>query len=428
MLLGPIGVSLAVALVPLILQRILLPGLDAEALAFLDTPAKAAGVSVGAMGIAPLLSAFVLVEVVALIVPPWRALRVGGFAGRAKLDRAVLLLGASLALVQAFLISLNLEAFAHEPGLGFKAITTLTLLTATMLLARLAGIVDQHGLGGGYPVLLAGASASVLFGQGRDVLFGDGLAGFVPWALVVTSASALVLLVGPRAERRAADAEPTLPIPGAGVIPLQVAATLAMMPWWLGGLFDVSIPDTFTPGETSYELTYYALLLGSAAGLTWLFNRPAAVRERLVSAGRGEMTAALEARRMLVAQLSRSVVVVGAISLIRSVAGDRGAIVELVGVVVLAAVAGDLWEEHRARRQHPNLVPVWMDPRPYAAAIALDSLRRAGITAYARSLRFRTLLQFFGPQAPIVIWAPIEVSAEAGRLCQTGVSAGPGSG
>jgi preprotein translocase subunit SecY len=116
-----------------------------------------------ALGLKPLLLAYVVVEFAALLVPVWRPLRVGGPAGRTKLHQAALMVGMVLALFQAIFFTLWLERMGliTNYGAGFRIVTTLTLLGATAILIALAWIVDREGLGSGFSVLLLADSSLI---------------------------------------------------------------------------------------------------------------------------------------------------------------------------------------------------------------------------------------------------------------------------
>src|SRR5262245_46989704 len=89
----------------LALEHVPLPGVDVTAFRLELAGgwlAPSPNLSVLALGIAPLLSAFLVVELAALLVPRWSRLRHGGFEGRAKLARATLLVALVLACAQAY--------------------------------------------------------------------------------------------------------------------------------------------------------------------------------------------------------------------------------------------------------------------------------------------------------------------------------------
>src|SRR5437868_3505449 len=82
-------------------QRLILPGLEGWKLEGFKA-ADLANLSVVALGLSPAISGFVLVELAALLVPPWRPLRTGGPDGRAALRRAALVTSLVLAAIQGW--------------------------------------------------------------------------------------------------------------------------------------------------------------------------------------------------------------------------------------------------------------------------------------------------------------------------------------
>ena len=55
--------------------------------------------------------------------------------------------------------------------------------------------------------------------------------------------------------------------------------------------------------------------------------------------------------------------------------------------------------------------------RVYAAEPALQALAAAGIPAFPRALRYRSLFHFFAPWAPVELLVPAERALEAEAIC-----------
>src|SRR6185436_1350762 len=87
----------------LMLRQIQLPLLDLRSLGG-EVPTL---VSVGALGLEPILIAWIAVEIAAVLVPQWRSLRV---TNRATLDRASVALAVVVAAVEAVGTARSLEA------------------------------------------------------------------------------------------------------------------------------------------------------------------------------------------------------------------------------------------------------------------------------------------------------------------------------
>jgi preprotein translocase subunit SecY len=110
----------------------------------------------------PLFVGFILVELFALATSPGRRLRAAGPAGRAKLNRAALIVGLALSAVQAFGIASVLANMttpggmpaASLPGPVFRILLTATLTAVTAALFFLASFLSEYGIGNGFSLLI----------------------------------------------------------------------------------------------------------------------------------------------------------------------------------------------------------------------------------------------------------------------------------
>ncbi len=170
-----LAVTVALPLVIELLARVMLPGIDSAALGGLsglgltDLPPT---LGVLALGIVPILSAFVLVELATLVVPAWRPLRTGGIEGRARLQRGVVIVTLLLAMVQAYSLVLYLDQLSWQmpelvphPGAGFRLVVGLTLIAGMTVTWLAAVLIDRYGLGNGFSVLIASALAVEILDQ-----------------------------------------------------------------------------------------------------------------------------------------------------------------------------------------------------------------------------------------------------------------------
>ena len=91
-----------------------------------------------ALGLAPIISGFVLVELAALAVPAWDALRHAGPAARAKLAVAAHAVAAALAVVQAYAVArYATDVGALRDAAAPRAAAIATLAVEPFLLAAL---------------------------------------------------------------------------------------------------------------------------------------------------------------------------------------------------------------------------------------------------------------------------------------------------
>lgn len=408
----------APAAVVLASARLTLPTLDGEAMDMMLGYGADSGYSVLALGLAPILVAFVLVELAACAVPAWRRLRTGGPAGRARLAPAVASLTMALALLQGSLVAIFLRDMgALRTDLPLVATATaLTLAGGVFALIVLARVIDRWGLGNGYSVLTLVA----LFDQARIVdaqLDADptGAGTLLLGAAVIAGIIIATLWIGRR--RPARDGVAALPGPIAGAVPLFMAFWLVNL--YLQLAFVVSAPPPQWLGELwPSDAVTLALHLGFTLLFCVLFGlwfgHPASWRDHATRLS-GADIAAEHARRAMwrainLAALYLSVVLVAYFAL-RSHAPTL--YFELPALLIGAAVAADLTAEWRARIEHRDLVEVWPLHRPTLAPYVSDALAARGIECHLRGLRHRSMLHVFGAYVPVMVMVPAARADEA---------------
>lgn len=156
-----LAVTFAVLALYRVGSNVPLPGIDA-ALLYAQAPMRGSGayiglVSIMTLGMTPLLSALILVEMTKTFWP--------GFCAWAAVPRKAhrieiaAVAGALLiAALQAGGLALALEqvvGLVPEPGFGFRAGVVVSLMAAMAVLIWLAAVISQHGIGHGFWILLA---------------------------------------------------------------------------------------------------------------------------------------------------------------------------------------------------------------------------------------------------------------------------------
>jgi hypothetical protein len=398
-------VTLAAPLVVWALGFVPLPGLQLPR----GYPASAA-TSIVALGLAPFLSATLLVELVARLVPGWNRLRHEGREGRAALRRAAVMLTLLLALVQSFFLMRYLvsvtDSYARyaprfEGGVGTQWVATATLLGGVFAVLALAGLVDRFGLGSGVSVLLAGALLTEL-----ATLAWTGAAHIADGAVQARDLTTLALELGAlvaasawllrRYRRAAPEADGTPPVrdPASGLVPPLYVGQVALM----GGLKAAELGwVTLAPGPLRSGAILAVAGVAAVLGCTWLFQDRRAGRRALgVAAARAAVfVVALVALELYFAD------------------GKLSAKLHPLDFVILTAVALDLIGEWRARRVEPALVPIYVAPSVPVADRVLDALAAADVPVFARGIHHRALLQFFGPYVAITLLVPAARRDEA---------------
>ncbi|MEY4982921.1 MAG: hypothetical protein RIR62_1187 [Pseudomonadota bacterium] len=130
-----------------------------------------------ALGIMPYISASIIVQLLAAMVPSMEQLKKEGEQGRKKLNQYTRYGTVALAIFQAWGIAVSLEAggLAHDPGLFFKAACVITLVGGTMFLMWLGEQITARGIGNGISLIIfvgivaeIPAAMAQFFEQGRS--------------------------------------------------------------------------------------------------------------------------------------------------------------------------------------------------------------------------------------------------------------------
>ena len=121
--------------------------------------------SVFALGIMPYISSSIIMQLMGIAVPSIEALKKEGEAGRRKITQYTRYGTVALALFQGLGIAIALESqpgLALDPGMMFRFVTVMTLLTGTMFLMWLGEQITERGLGNGISIIIfAGIAAGL---------------------------------------------------------------------------------------------------------------------------------------------------------------------------------------------------------------------------------------------------------------------------
>ncbi len=121
--------------------------------------------TVFALGIMPYISASIIMQLASIVSPQLEALKKEGESGRRKITQYTRYFTVALALFQAFGIAVALESQAGlviDPGMAFRFVTVVTLLTGTMFLMWLGEQITERGLGNGISIIIfAGIAAGL---------------------------------------------------------------------------------------------------------------------------------------------------------------------------------------------------------------------------------------------------------------------------
>ena len=248
--------------------------------------------AVFALGITPYISASIIMQLVSIVSPQMEALKKEGESGRRKITQYTRYFTVVLALFQAFGIAVALEAqqgLVLDPGMGFRLVTVVTLLTGTMFLMWLGEQITERGLGNGISIIIFAGIAAGLPGalSGLFTLVSNGsigsfsaiiiviLVALVTYAVVFVERGQRKILVN-YAKRQVGNkiyggqtSHLPLKLNMSGVIPPIFASSIIMFPativdWFTRGK-DVSNPfigflkdlaASMAPGEPIHALLY----------------------------------------------------------------------------------------------------------------------------------------------------------------------------
>ncbi len=328
------------------------PGINPEALAelFRGTQSSIVGLfnmfsggalqrfSVFALGVMPYISASIIMQLMTAVVPQLEQLKKEGEAGRRKIIRYTRYGTLFLAAFQALGIAIALEAQSAggmpvvvNPGIGFKLVTVISLVTGTMFLMWLGEQMTERGIGNGISIIIfagivAGLPAAIahtleLVGRGTFqplfalLLFVIALAvtGFVVY--MERAQRRITVNYAKRQQGRMMLAGQTSHLPlkinMAGVIPPIFASSIILLPAtvvsWFGQVQDAgwfarmlsNIATKLQPGEPIYVVLYAAAIIFFCFFYTALMLNPKETAENLKKSGAfipgirpGEQTAA----------------------------------------------------------------------------------------------------------------------------------------
>jgi preprotein translocase subunit SecY len=272
--------------------------------------------SIFALGIMPYISASIIMQLCTVIVPSLEALKKEGQTGQRKITQYTRYATLGLALFQAFAISAALEAQAGlvlEPGVMFRVVSAITLVTGTMFLMWLGEQITERGLGNGISLIIfAGIAAGLPRAIGQTLE--QGRTGAYSWLLIIGIAALVVLVtafvvfmerglrkilvnyakrqVGNKVYQGQSSHLP-LKINMAGVIPPIFASSIILFPatlaqWAGSGEGTIWIRDlaaTLAPGQPVHEILYAAAIIFFCFFYTALQYNPKETADNLKKSG-----------------------------------------------------------------------------------------------------------------------------------------------
>ena len=283
------------------------PGISAEALAefwqtqrnsilgFVDlfSGRNMSQMTIFALGIMPYISASIILQLLTVVWPYLERLSKEGEMGRKKITQYTRYGTIGICLIQAFGITIWLEALKSpggapivpSPGLGFKFLTILTLTTGTVFIMWLGEQISERGIGNGISLLIF-AGIVVDIPRGINSLVGALRSGdldplrLIALLAIMLAVVAFIIFVE-RGQRRipvsyakrvigrkvygGQSTHLPLRVNTGGVIPIIFAASIITIPTTIASFAKVpvlqQIAQQFMPGMPLYNLFYLASII-----------------------------------------------------------------------------------------------------------------------------------------------------------------------
>lgn len=252
--------------------------------------------SLFALGIMPYISASIIMQLMTVVIPSMEQMKKEGEAGRRKISQFTRYGTVVLATFQAIGISLALQnqtagglSVVLAPGIGFIAVTTITLVTGTVFLMWLGEQVTERGIGNGISMIIfAGIVSGLPKAVGGTLELartGEMNGAFIILLFLLSvGVTALVVFVE-RGQRRILINYPKrqqgrklyaaqssflpLKINMAGVIPPIFASSIILFPATIAGWFGNAegfnwlqdIATMLSPGQPVYVLLYASAIV-----------------------------------------------------------------------------------------------------------------------------------------------------------------------
>lgn len=276
--------------------------------------------SIFALGIMPYISASIIMQLLTVVSPTLEQLKKDGEQGRRKITQYTRYGTVVLATFQALGVAIALEsqnvngmAVVIDPGLMFRLVAVVTLVSGTIFLMWLGEQITERGIGNGISLIIfAGIVAglpSALGGTFEQVNTGamHAITVFILLALVFAVIAFVVFVE--RGQRRipvhyaqkmrgrklygGQESHLPLKLNMAGVIPPIFASSIILFPATLGGWFGTAeglgwlkdIATTMSPGQPLYVLLYAMAIIFFCFFYTAIVFNPKETADNLRKSG-----------------------------------------------------------------------------------------------------------------------------------------------
>ena len=276
--------------------------------------------SVMALGIMPYISAAIIMQLMTKVSPKMEQISKEGAAGKRKIAQYTRYFTLVLATFQAIGVSVALERqqaagipVVVDPGLLFRVVAVITLVSGTMFLMWLGEQITERGIGNGISLIIfAGIVAglpSAIGGTMELARTGELAAALLLVLLVLIIAVTGFVVFMERGQRRITvnyakrqqgrkvyagqTSHLPLKVNMAGVIPPIFASSIILFPATLAGWFGsgegmgwlANLSGTLSPGQPLYVLLYALAIIFFTFFYTALMFNPRETADNLKRSG-----------------------------------------------------------------------------------------------------------------------------------------------
>ena len=395
--------------------------------------------SLFSLGLMPYITACVIVEIAALLMPPlkqWRSS--GGVSGRARLRRAAIYLTVVIGIFygRSLVWGLGDMAGGHalaENGTAFKSLLVLTLVAAMSLLIWIADQISARGCGHGISLIILSGMAGRIPHDFMETLHRYKGPPFSAQVLmpILTLAGAIALIV--YMERSARQVPVRYPDGTQAAFPIKLTTAGTTPVWWARSL--LVLPLLFVPFNESIDVAtrpvsawitghlYQGSPVYIAAGailiiilyfvFTALFFNPREMidylRERNASVipdetdGNRDIYRALEGMAFIGSLYL--VLVPLSFKVIWWLLETGVTPVDGISLIVAVCITLDLSGELLFRWRSDNLVRIAEFHEPWKAGLLRSLLEKEKVPCIVRGYYHRSLLYLFGPyiEMPVLV-------------------------
>jgi len=247
--------------------------------------------SIFALGVTPYITASIIIQMMAVVVPSLEAIKKEGESGRRKLSQYTRYGTVALAAFQGAgaVIALQNQGVVINPGPQFVIVATLTLVAGTMFVMWLGEQITERGLGNGISMIILASIVSGLpaaIGGTLESVRNGELNAFAALAIMAVVAGVTMFVVfvergqrriqvnyAKRQQGRKVFAGQSTHIPFklnmSGVIPPIFASSLLLFPATIASWFGTSsgmswlqqVSAGLQPGQPMHMLLYGAFII-----------------------------------------------------------------------------------------------------------------------------------------------------------------------